>query len=82
MLSKEMIFHFEKVFQQLDVHADLIIQRLPFIERLANDPFVSDKLNCPAVYEAQLDKTVTLRRIFERIEMERIFGSEEQQKIK
>lgn len=75
MLSKEIIFHFEKVFQQLDAHTDLIIKRLPFIERLANDPFIKDKLNLPAVYEPHLDRTITLRRIFERIEMEKIFGN-------
>lgn len=74
-MSKEIIFHFEKVFQQLDAHTDLIIKRLPFIERLANDPFIKDKLNLAAVYEPHLDRTITLRRIFERIEMEKIFGN-------
>lgn len=37
-----MILHFEKVFKQLDTHTDLIIKRLPYIDRLANDPMVKN----------------------------------------
>lgn len=82
MLSKELIIHFEKVFKQLDTHTDLIIKRLTFIDRLANDPVVKNELNSPAVFEPDISKSITLRRIFERIEMECLFGSEDQQKVK
>ena len=51
MLSREIIFHFEKVFKQLDIHTDLIIKRLPYIDRLANDPLIKNELNSLAVYE-------------------------------
>lgn len=67
MLSKEIIHHFEKVFKQIDAHTDLIIKRLHYIDRLANDPLIKNYLNCPAVYENEMKKTITLRRIFERI---------------
>lgn len=51
MLPKEVILHFEKVFKQIDAHTDLIIKRLHYIDRLANDPLIKTYLNCPAVYE-------------------------------
>ena len=51
MLPKEVILHFEKVFKQIDAHTDLIIKRLHYIDRLANDPLIKTYLNCPEVYE-------------------------------
>jgi hypothetical protein len=33
----------------MDTHTDLIIKRLPYIDRLANDPFIKNLLNSPAV---------------------------------
>jgi hypothetical protein len=56
--------HFEKVFRQLDSHNDLIIKRLVYTDRLANDPLVKGQLNSPAVYEGELQKVIILRRVF------------------
>jgi hypothetical protein len=56
--------HFEKVFKQLDNNNDLIVKRLVYIDRLANDPLVKGKLNSPAVYEGELQKVIILRRVF------------------
>jgi hypothetical protein len=82
MLGQEVLAHFQGVFAQLDTHQDMIIRRLPFIEALANDPFVRGFLGAPALYEGQLQKTIPLRRVFERIEMECVFGDPEQQRAK
>jgi hypothetical protein len=55
---------------------------LPYIESLASDPFVKGYLNSPAVYEGQMQRTIALRRVFERIEMECLFSGPELQKAK
>lgn len=67
MLQAEVIKQFEKIFRQLDKSGDLIVKRLEYIERLALDPTLTKILNTPAVFEPILNKTVSLRRIFERI---------------
>lgn len=67
MLPVQLVRHFEAVFKSLDQHSDLIIQRIPFINNLATDPVVKQYLNLPAVYEPDLGKQISLRRIFERI---------------
>jgi hypothetical protein len=47
----------------------LIVKRLEFVERLALDPMLAKVINTPAVFEPHLNKTVSLRRVFERIEV-------------
>lgn len=82
MLDRQIILHFEKTFKQLDIHTDLIVKRLKYIERLANDPIVRNILNAPAVYQPAMEQSINLRRIFQRIQVQCIYGSEEQQKVK
>lgn len=72
-----MIVHFEEIFKELDKHTDLIVKRLEYTEKLASDSLIKKKVDLPAVYEEDLDKLVSLRRILERIELEAILGSEE-----
>ena len=69
MLSQAILNRFEEIFKKLDSHTDLIVKRMEFIEMLAKDPIIKKELNNAAVYEEEIDKRVTLRRIFERIEI-------------
>lgn len=67
MLEPQIIKQFERIFKQLDRPCDLIVKRLEFIERLALDPMISKIINTPAVFEPNLNRHVSLRRVFERI---------------
>jgi hypothetical protein len=61
----------------MDRHNDLLIKRGPFLSRLTNDPTVKRNLNLPAVFEPEYNRHVSLRRIFERLEIEALLCSEE-----
>lgn len=81
MLSGELMQLFEDSFRALDRHNDLIIPRVSFIARLTSEPLVKKNLNLPAVFEGEYGRHVSLRRIFERIEIETLLCSEEQRKV-
>jgi hypothetical protein len=65
----------------MDKHNDLIIKRIPFINKLATDPLIKKSINLPAVFEPAYDRYISLRRIFERIEIETLLCSEEEKKL-
>lgn len=69
MLSQGTIHYFEEVFNRIDKHCDLIVKRAEYISTLACDPLIKKELNLAAVHETEFDRHVSLRRIFERIEM-------------
>lgn len=68
-MSKELLGFFEETFRSMDRHGDLLVKRSPFVARLTGDPLVKRSLNLPAVFEPEYDRHVSLRRVFERIEM-------------
>lgn len=82
MVEPEVVKQFQKVFKQLDRECDLIVKRLEFVGRLAMDPMLVKVLNSPAVYQPTLNKTVSLRRVFERIQVETLLCPEEDIKAK
>jgi hypothetical protein len=72
---------FEDTFRAMDRHNDLIIKRVPFIARLTSEPLVKKNLNLPAVFEPEYNRHVSLRRVFERIEIETLLCPEEQKQV-
>lgn len=69
MLSKDLLQLFQDTFRAMDRHNDLIIKRIPFISRLTSEPLVKKNLNLPAVFEPCYNRHVSLRRIFEKIQI-------------
>ena len=58
------------IFNKIDKHKDLIISRTKFIKKLKENQVLKLNMDKPAVFIANLKKTLTLRIVLSSIERE------------
>ena len=82
VLTEEDIFTMQEIFDKMDVHEDLILNRKEFIQALREDIRILKILHKPALYLSKVDRHMTLDRLLFQIEEEANVKSEVIQKTK